>query len=261
MFFCSDLAVCDRGHHRDDPDFSEDETTHCYCITEGGKQVSLTHVVFWKTVLTSSSYIEHLATWRPVVCLVFRAISYIMSTLFYPIITFILLAICIAYWAVTAMYPSDCTTQMESSTQGCCFCDVISTAAVCDDSDVCNWSVGQGRFDFNQLVLSFLASSGNAVYKVTPADDKCTYANLTCNPKVCTTPHAVNDTAVYFCGVLNDWRQLKTNVKTRWDHICSLLSDLQSDQHYQSVSRFTMHVCLLRWRERVPPLHLSSPSV
>ncbi|XP_042337660.1 choline transporter-like protein 5-B isoform X4 [Plectropomus leopardus] len=61
-----------------------------------------------------------------------KAISYIMSTLFYPIITFFLLAICIAYWAVTAV---------------------------------------------------FLASSGNAVYKVTPTDDKCMYANLTCNPK------------------------------------------------------------------------------
>ncbi|XP_029988685.1 choline transporter-like protein 5-B isoform X3 [Sphaeramia orbicularis] len=32
-----------------------------------------------------------------------KAISYIMSTLFYPIITFLLLAICIAYWAVTAV--------------------------------------------------------------------------------------------------------------------------------------------------------------
>uniref|UniRef100_A0A4W6BUJ4 Choline transporter-like protein n=1 Tax=Lates calcarifer TaxID=8187 RepID=A0A4W6BUJ4_LATCA len=61
-----------------------------------------------------------------------KAISYIMSTLFYPIITFFLLAICIAYWAVTAV---------------------------------------------------FLASSGYAVYKVTPTDDKCMYANLTCNPK------------------------------------------------------------------------------
>ncbi|XP_034003424.1 choline transporter-like protein 5-B isoform X4 [Trematomus bernacchii] len=60
-----------------------------------------------------------------------KAISYVMSTLFYPIITFLLLAICIAYWAVTAV---------------------------------------------------FLASSGNAVYKVTPADDKCMYANLTCSP-------------------------------------------------------------------------------
>uniref|UniRef100_A0AAQ6IBR0 Choline transporter-like protein n=1 Tax=Anabas testudineus TaxID=64144 RepID=A0AAQ6IBR0_ANATE len=34
-----------------------------------------------------------------------KAISYIMSTLFYPIITFLLLAICITYWAITAVYP------------------------------------------------------------------------------------------------------------------------------------------------------------
>ncbi|XP_073332474.1 choline transporter-like protein 5-B [Pagrus major] len=61
-----------------------------------------------------------------------KAISHIMTTLFYPIITFFLLAICIAYWAVTAV---------------------------------------------------FLASSGNAVYKVTPTDDTCMYANLTCSPK------------------------------------------------------------------------------
>ncbi|TNM87335.1 hypothetical protein fugu_005556 [Takifugu bimaculatus] len=60
-----------------------------------------------------------------------KAIGYIMSTLFYPIITFVLLAICISYWAVTAI---------------------------------------------------FLASSGSAIYKVTPADDKCMYANITCNP-------------------------------------------------------------------------------
>uniref|UniRef100_A0A8D0AA05 Choline transporter-like protein n=1 Tax=Sander lucioperca TaxID=283035 RepID=A0A8D0AA05_SANLU len=56
---------------------------------------------------------------------------YIMSTLLYPIITFLLLAICIAYWVVTAL---------------------------------------------------FLASSGNAVYKVAPTDNKCMYANLTCSP-------------------------------------------------------------------------------
>ncbi|XP_059923927.1 choline transporter-like protein 5-B isoform X2 [Gadus macrocephalus] len=35
-----------------------------------------------------------------------RAIGYIMSTLFYPIITFFLLAICIAYWAMTAVFLS-----------------------------------------------------------------------------------------------------------------------------------------------------------
>lgn len=31
-----------------------------------------------------------------------------MSTLFYPIVTFLLIAICISYWAVTAVYPSVC---------------------------------------------------------------------------------------------------------------------------------------------------------
>ncbi|XP_067892681.1 choline transporter-like protein 5-B isoform X5 [Heterodontus francisci] len=35
-----------------------------------------------------------------------KAIGYIMSTLFYPIITFLLLAICISYWAVTAIFLS-----------------------------------------------------------------------------------------------------------------------------------------------------------
>ncbi|XP_023195864.1 choline transporter-like protein 5 isoform X1 [Xiphophorus maculatus] len=61
-----------------------------------------------------------------------RAIFYIICTLFYPIVTFFLLAICIAYSAVTAV---------------------------------------------------FLASSGNAIYKVTSPDDKCIHRNLTCSPK------------------------------------------------------------------------------
>uniref|UniRef100_A0A8C5D9J1 Choline transporter-like protein n=1 Tax=Gouania willdenowi TaxID=441366 RepID=A0A8C5D9J1_GOUWI len=64
--------------------------------------------------------------------LILRAIGYIMSTLFYPLVTFFLLAICTAFSAVTAV---------------------------------------------------FLASSGNAVYKVTSVDDKCVYANITCNPE------------------------------------------------------------------------------
>ncbi|XP_063057528.1 choline transporter-like protein 5-B isoform X1 [Engraulis encrasicolus] len=62
-----------------------------------------------------------------------KAIGYIMSTLFYPIITFFLLAVCIAYWAVTSV---------------------------------------------------FLASSGEAVYKVMTTEPKCQYANLTCNPEI-----------------------------------------------------------------------------
>lgn len=55
--------------------------------------------------LTLLLYIQHNLK-RCLIFLVSRAISYIMSTLFYPIITFFLLAICIAYWAVIAVYPS-----------------------------------------------------------------------------------------------------------------------------------------------------------
>nr|XP_032619193.1 choline transporter-like protein 4 [Chelonoidis abingdonii] len=32
-----------------------------------------------------------------------RAIGYMMSTLFYPLVTFLLLLICVAYWAMTAL--------------------------------------------------------------------------------------------------------------------------------------------------------------
>lgn len=40
------------------------------------------------------------------VCLVFgRAISHMMSSLLYPLVTFVLLLVCVAYWGTTAMYP------------------------------------------------------------------------------------------------------------------------------------------------------------
>uniref|UniRef100_A0A8P4G507 Choline transporter-like protein n=1 Tax=Dicentrarchus labrax TaxID=13489 RepID=A0A8P4G507_DICLA len=62
-----------------------------------------------------------------------KAIGHIMSTLFYPVITFLLLTVFISYWAVTAVY---------------------------------------------------LASSGEAVYKVMSPDVSCPYANTTCNPEI-----------------------------------------------------------------------------
>lgn len=34
-----------------------------------------------------------------------RAISYMMSTLLYPVVTFVLLVVCVAYWGATALYP------------------------------------------------------------------------------------------------------------------------------------------------------------
>ena len=38
-------------------------------------------------------------------CSLYRAIGHVMSSLFYPLFTFLLLAMVIAYWAVTAVYP------------------------------------------------------------------------------------------------------------------------------------------------------------
>ncbi|CAN9502911.1 unnamed protein product [Ophioblennius macclurei] len=61
-----------------------------------------------------------------------KAIGHIMSTLFFPVITFLLLTVCISYWAVTTVY---------------------------------------------------LASSGDAVYKVMSPDGSCPYINSTCNPE------------------------------------------------------------------------------
>uniref|UniRef100_A0A667X219 Choline transporter-like protein n=1 Tax=Myripristis murdjan TaxID=586833 RepID=A0A667X219_9TELE len=61
-----------------------------------------------------------------------KAIGYIMSTLFYPIITFFLLAICIAYWAVTAVYPPDyrCSTRHICPAKCCYFLTTFSQTNV-----------------------------------------------------------------------------------------------------------------------------------
>uniref|UniRef100_A0AAQ4PKY6 Choline transporter-like protein n=1 Tax=Gasterosteus aculeatus aculeatus TaxID=481459 RepID=A0AAQ4PKY6_GASAC len=61
-----------------------------------------------------------------------KAIGHITSTLFFPVITFLLLTVCFFYWAVTAVY---------------------------------------------------LASSGEAVYKVMSPEVSCLHANSTCHPE------------------------------------------------------------------------------
>ncbi|XP_039373119.1 choline transporter-like protein 4 [Mauremys reevesii] len=47
-----------------------------------------------------------------------RAIGYMMSTLFYPLITFLLLLICVAYWAMTALYLATSGTPLYRVTSG-----------------------------------------------------------------------------------------------------------------------------------------------
>ena len=43
-----------------------------------------------------------------------RAVGHVMSSLFYPLLTFALLALVIAYWGITAVYPSTCQSCLWS---------------------------------------------------------------------------------------------------------------------------------------------------
>ncbi|GAA6088218.1 choline transporter-like protein 5-A, partial [Tachysurus ichikawai] len=102
-------------------------------------QLSQTWLIFLVSlVLTEASIVLMLVFLRKRVCIAIallkessKAFSYIMSALFYPIITFVMLAVCISYWSITAV---------------------------------------------------FLASSGEAVYKVMSMQPNCKHANLTCSP-------------------------------------------------------------------------------
>ncbi|KAH0618496.1 hypothetical protein JD844_017762 [Phrynosoma platyrhinos] len=101
-----------------------------------------------------------------------RAIGYIMSTLFYPIITFILIAICISYWAVTAVYPS--LTPKVSLL----LIILMMMPVYGNRGELC---VSCGNLKF------FLATSGEPVYKVMANQSLCKYANLTCYPETFNT--------------------------------------------------------------------------
>ncbi|KAM9323888.1 choline transporter-like protein 4 [Gastrophryne carolinensis] len=54
-----------------------------------------------------------------------KAIGYIMSSLFYPLVTFVLLVVCVAYWGITALYlatsgaPIYTITTVNASAPGC----------------------------------------------------------------------------------------------------------------------------------------------
>ncbi|KAG8015111.1 Choline transporter-like protein 2, partial [Nibea albiflora] len=77
-----------------------------------------------------------------------RAVGHVMSSLFYPLLTFALLAVVIAYWAITAVYPF-----------------------ICPDDDK----------------RSFLSTSNEQVYKVFNNTQECEFARETCDPKTFNT--------------------------------------------------------------------------
>ncbi|MBZ3889211.1 Choline transporter-like protein 4 [Sciurus carolinensis] len=61
-----------------------------------------------------------------------KAVGQMMSTMFYPLVTFVLLVICIAYWAMTALYPLSTDQSMNYSCPGlmCTFQGYSSTGLV-----------------------------------------------------------------------------------------------------------------------------------
>ncbi|CAI5768123.1 Choline transporter-like protein [Podarcis lilfordi] len=62
------------------------------CVVEG--IMLLTLLFLRKQILIAIALIKEAS----------RAIGYMMSSLFYPLVTFVLLVICVAYWGVTALY-------------------------------------------------------------------------------------------------------------------------------------------------------------
>uniref|UniRef100_A0A9J8C746 Choline transporter-like protein n=1 Tax=Cyprinus carpio carpio TaxID=630221 RepID=A0A9J8C746_CYPCA len=49
-----------------------------------------------------------------------KALGHMMSTLFYPIVTFVLLLVCVSYWGITALYPSHTVTQYPTCPSARC---------------------------------------------------------------------------------------------------------------------------------------------
>lgn len=88
-----------------------------------------------------------------------------MSTLFYPVITFVLLLVCVSYWGITALYPLTCFRSSVLCTVVCVVCSLT------------------------QRVHRYLATSGGPVYKVvalnaSQGDCSTIRANETCDPEV-----------------------------------------------------------------------------
>lgn len=95
-----------------------------------------------------------------------RATGYIMSTLFYPLITFLLVAICIAYWAVTAVFLASSGEPIYkvTSPDGKCMYDNITCnptnfsksniSKVCPGSQ-CNFAFYGGETFFHKNILVF----------------------------------------------------------------------------------------------------------
>ncbi|XP_029931336.1 choline transporter-like protein 5-A [Myripristis murdjan] len=93
----SDVAIVDVGLHTDLQVYLQlRQTWIIFLVSLGLTEVSiLVMLIFLRRRVQVAIALLREAS---------RAMSYIMSTLFYPVVTFFLLAVCISYWAVTAVF-------------------------------------------------------------------------------------------------------------------------------------------------------------
>uniref|UniRef100_A0A674MCA5 Choline transporter-like protein n=1 Tax=Takifugu rubripes TaxID=31033 RepID=A0A674MCA5_TAKRU len=87
-----------------------------------------------------------------------KAISHITSTLFYPLITFLMLTICLLYWAVTAVYPSVLTTNYIEQTHTFFNRSDISKYELCQGSQ-CLFAFYGGETSYHRYVFWFQLSN------------------------------------------------------------------------------------------------------
>uniref|UniRef100_A0A671XPZ3 Choline transporter-like protein n=1 Tax=Sparus aurata TaxID=8175 RepID=A0A671XPZ3_SPAAU len=73
-----------------------------------------------------------------------RAVGHVMSSLFYPLLTFALLAIVIAYWAITAVYPYFCPDTFNTS----------NVSAQCPDAE-CLFAFYGGETLYHKYLILF----------------------------------------------------------------------------------------------------------
>lgn len=100
----SGVSWSDRGFHLVDVDLLEEKSPGGHRLAQGGQQVWTLKRKIPRKRTFKSQVVFYRSFWFLSCC---RAIGHIMTTLFYPVITFLLLTVCISYWAVTAVYPSD----------------------------------------------------------------------------------------------------------------------------------------------------------
>lgn len=109
-----------------------------------------------------------------------------MSSLLYPLVTFVLLVVCVAYWGTTAMYPSILCVHVCAFTT-CFHTKITNISEVTQPPVTCSVSFHRYVHSLDSLtdVCRYLATSGVPVYKVVSlGNDTNVNGTVDCDPQV-----------------------------------------------------------------------------